>query len=314
MSGEFERIGKIAEALGPRASHLGDDCAILSPGQGRLVVSTDASVEGIHFRLDWLGHREVGWRAAASGLSDLAAEGATPAGLLAAIVMPASASDGELVELMEGIADAASSVGALVLGGDLSRGLSWAAAITVLGWALRPVTRAGARPGDGVWVTGALGASRAALETWKRGGEPAPEARSAFAHPVPRIEAGRWLASAGAHAMLDVSDGLGGDAHRLAEESGVAIELELDTVPVSSTCVEEARRLGMPPQRFAAEGGEDYELLVALPPEFDRGSAATFAQACGIGITRVGSVAPGAGVHALLEGRSLVLQGFDHFR
>ena len=171
-----------------------------------------------------------------------------------------------------------------------------------------------ARPGDGVWVTGVLGAARAAVEAWRRSDEPASEARSAFARPVPRIEAGRWLASAGAHAMIDVSDGLGGDVQHLASQSDVAIELDLDAVPASLACRQEARRLGVAPQEFAAEGGEDYELLVALPPEFDAGSAASFARECGLPITRVGVVRAGTGVRARFAGREVTLAGYDHFR
>lgn len=314
MSGEFARIRAIAEAVGQRAYGLGDDCAVLGPGEGRLVVSTDASVEGVHFRFDWITHRETGWRAAAAALSDLAAEGATPAGVLAAVVLPAEATDGELVALMDGVGDAAASSGALVVGGDLSRGPNWTVTMTVLGWAVRPVTRAGARPGDGVWITGVLGAARAAVEAWRRQDEPVSEARAAFVHPVPRIAAGKWLASAGARAMLDVSDGLGGDVHHLAEQSGVAIELELDALPVSPACEAEARRLRIDPRRFAAEGGEDYELLVALPPEFDIGSAASFVRECGLPLTRIGAVRAGAGARARLSGRLVTLRGYDHFR
>jgi thiamine-monophosphate kinase len=314
VSGEFERIAKIAAALGSRARDLGDDCAILTAGDGRLAVSTDSSVEGIHFRLDWLDHREVGWRAAASALSDLAAEGASPAGVLAAVIVPPAAADEDVVALMDGVGQAAESVRAPVLGGDLSRGSSWIVSMTVLGWARRPVTRAGARPGDRLWVTGALGGARSALEAWKRGDQPSADGRAAFAHPLPRIVAGRMLAEAGALAMIDLSDGLGGDARHLAEQSRVAIELDLAAVPVSLACLDEARRLGVSPQRFAAEGGEDYELLAALPPAFDVDSAHAFTRESGLALTRVGSVAAGSGVRAVQEGRVVALQGYDHFR
>ena len=313
MSGEFERIARIVEALGDTAKGIGDDCAVLAPGTGSLVASTDASVEGVHFRLDWIGHREVGWRSTAAALSDLAAEGATPAAVLAAVVTPRSASDDELVALMQGVGDAAAAAGTFVVGGDLSSGPSWSVTITVLGWAARPVTRSGARQGDGVWVTGSLGASRAALEAWRHGGRPTMEARLAFAHPVPRIEAGRWLASHGARAMLDLSDGLGGDAVHLASASSVAIELDLGSVPVSPACIEEARHLGIPPEQFAAEGGEDYELLAVLPAEFDTGSSESFTRECGVALTRVGTVLRGSGVRASLHGRPIALAGFDHF-
>jgi thiamine-monophosphate kinase len=314
VSGEFERIRKIAQALGPRAAGLLDDCAILSTGDRHLVVSTDSSVEGVHFRLDWLRHREVGWRASASSLSDLAAEGATPAAVLAAVVVPASATDDEVVDLMSGVGAAAASVNARVVGGDLSRGPAWVVTVTVLGWTKHAITRAGARPGDGLWVTGVLGGARAALEAWKRGDAPATDARAAFVHPIPRIEAGYRLATAGARAMLDLSDGLGGDVHHLADASGVAVELDVDAVPVASACLEEAHRLGISPQQFAAEGGEDFELLAALPSEFDADSAMAFQRTSGIALTRVGIVAAGSGVRATLAGAPLALEGFDHFR
>jgi len=314
VSGEFDRIRKIAQALGHRAGDLLDDCALLPAGDGQLVVSTDSSVEGVHFRLDWLRHREVGWRAAASALSDLAAEGATPAVVLAALVVPVSASDEELVAVMEGVGAAAAEVEALVAGGDLSRGPAWIATITVLGRTKHPVTRAGARPGDGLWVTGAIGGARAALEAWKRGSEPGTDARAAFAHPLPRIDAGRRLALAGARAMLDLSDGLGGDARHLAEASGVAVELDVDAVPAASSCLEEARRIGISPQQFAAEGGEDFELLAALPSEFAAEDAMAFQRESGIALTHVGTVGTGSGIRATSAGRALALEGFDHFR
>jgi thiamine-monophosphate kinase len=184
----------------------------------------------------------------------------------------------------------------------------------VVGRAERPVTRTGARAGDGVWVTGVLGAARAAVTSWTRGEAPAPDARHAYAHPEPRIVAGRWLAAHGAHAMLDVSDGLGTDAAHLAAASGVRIHLGLETVPVAAAAIEDARRLSIPVQQFAAEGGDDYELLVALPPEFDESRVREFESATGIALTRVGKVERGSGVRAKLLGRVLELRGYDHFR
>nr|MBA3259139.1 thiamine-phosphate kinase [Gemmatimonadales bacterium] len=143
---------------------------------------------------------------------------------------------------------------------------------------------------------------------------PSPEARRAFAAPVPRIAAGRWLAAHGARAMLDLSDGLAGDAEHLAAASRLALRLELDLVPVAPDAVIEARRLDQPAEQFAAEGGEDYELLVAMPTEFDRAGAAGFEAACGLGLTRIGRAVEGAGVLATLGGRPLALRGYDHFR
>jgi thiamine-monophosphate kinase len=311
---EFDRIREIARALGDRARGLGDDCALLPDTTGTLALSTDVSVERVHFRLDWITLEEAGWRSAATAFSDLAAEGAEPVGLLAAITVPAGARDADLTAIAGGIGAAAGTVGAAVLGGDLSRGPVWSVAVTVVGRAERPVTRAGARARDGVWVTGALGAARAAVTSWTRGEAPAPDARRAYAHPEPRIVAGRWLAARGARAMLDLSDGLGADAAHLAAASGVGIRLSLETVPVAAAAIEEARRLNLPVQQFAAEGGDDYELLVALPPEFDESGVRQFESAAAVALTRVGTVERGNGVRAELLGRVLELRGYDHFR
>jgi thiamine-monophosphate kinase len=186
--------------------------------------------------------------------------------------------------------------------------------VTAVGRAARPVSRAGARPGESVWVTGALGGARAALEAWRRGETPGEDARRAFARPEPRIAAGRWLASHGARAMLDLSDGLAADAGHLAAASGVRIRLSLETVPVAPAAIAEARRLDIPVQVFAAEGGEDYELLVALPSDFGDAEVREFERACGLALTRVGAVQRGSGVRAELLGRALELHGYDHFR
>jgi len=310
---EFDRIRAIARTLGPAAGALGGDCAVVpEPSGSSLLLSTDVSVEEVHFRRDWLHPDEIGWRSAAAALSDLAAVGAEPLGLLAAVTVPRGSPERALTELMRGIGDAVTAVGGVVLGGDLSSGTVWAVAVTVVGRAARPMSRRGARPGDGVWVTGALGGARAALETWRRGAEPAAEARCAFAHPLPRIRAGRWLADHGATAMLDLSDGLAGDSRHLAAASDVELELDLDLLPLAPSVRVAAAALGIAPARFAAEGGEDYELLVTLPPEFAR--ADELQGECGVPLTRIGAATAGSGVRLELGGVELTLAGFDHFR
>jgi thiamine-monophosphate kinase len=310
---EFDRVRRIAAALGARASGLGDDCAVLAPGDAMLVTSTDVSVEDVHFRRAWLSLEEIGWRATAAALSDLAADGAEAAGVLVALTVPSDAGDEDVVAVMTGAGGAAAEVGARVVGGDLSAGPLWSVAVTVLGWAGAPVDRAGARPGDGVWVTGALGGPRAALEAWRRGDTPDDAARRSFARPVPRIRAGRWLAVHGAGAMIDVSDGLAADAGHVAAASGVAIALELERVPVTSSARAEAARAGVAPERFAAESGEEYELLVALPPGFEPADVRAFESVCSLPLTRVGDVVAGAGVQARLGGKAVALAGYDHF-
>jgi thiamine-monophosphate kinase len=308
---EFDRIRGIIEMLGSRAAGLGDDCALFPSGDGFFALSTDVSVEGVHFRRDWISLEEIGWRAAAAALSDLAAEGAEPLGLLSAVTIPDGAGEADLLKVMQGLGAATDSVGATVSGGDLSSGPAWSIAVTVIGKTSQPVTRGGARPNDGLWVTGALGGSRAALEAWRRGGEPQAEPRRRYAHPEPRITAGQWLAQHGARAMLDLSDGLGGDAAHLAAASGVAVEIDLALLPVAHDVSLEAGRLGQLPERFAAEAGEDFELLVALPPDFD--AADEFARASEIPLTRIGTITAGNGVRFSLEGRAVELRGFNHF-
>jgi thiamine-monophosphate kinase len=310
---EFDRIRAIIAALGPAARELGNDCALLSPGNETLAISTDSSVEGVHFRREWLSPEEIGWRAAAAALSDLAAAAAAPVGVLAAVTVPDAAAEDDLVAAMRGVGAAAAAVGGTVIGGDLTRGPAWSITITVVGRAPRPITRSGARPGDRLWVTGWLGGARAALEHWRRGEEPPADARRAFAHPEPRIAAGVKLAELGAHAMLDLSDGLGGDAAHLAAASGVAFAVDLDRVPVAATARTESERWGTPGAVFAAEGGEDYELLAALPPEFGERDAVELTHACGVPLTLVGRVREGAGACFSLHGTDIPLHGWDHF-
>ena len=161
---EFDRVRRIAAALGPRAARLDDDCAVLAPSDRSLVASTDVSVEGVHFRLDWLSLEEIGWRAAAAALSDLAADGAEAAGLLAALTVPAAAEDSE-VALAHGWRRGRRRGGGRRGTGwrSLRRTRTGASRSTVLGGPRGRSTRPGARPGDGIWVTGSLGgaASRA---------------------------------------------------------------------------------------------------------------------------------------------------------
>jgi len=310
---EFDRVRAIERALGRHATALGDDCAVIGPSAHRLVLSTDVSVEDVHFRRRWLRLDEIGWRATAAALSDLAAEGAEPIGVLVALTVPGEMSDTDVTELMRGAGDAVAAVGGTVLGGDLARGPSVALAVTVVGRAARPVTRKGAQPGDAIWVTGVLGGARAALRAWQAGVEPSASTRLAFAHPRPRIAAGRVLARLGATAMIDLSDGLAGDARHLAAASGVQLAIDAGRIPLGEGVSEAARAVTQPPVAFAIEGGEDYELLVTMPAGTEQAvrEATLEAQAP---LTCIGEVRAGTGVEVVLEGRRLELVGFDHFR
>ena len=294
---EFDRVRAILAALGERGAPSGDDCALIPIGGQLMAVSTDISVEGVHFKTEWLTHEEIGWRATASALSDLAAEGADPHGVLVALGCPPGATDAESAALMKGAGLAAEAAGTVVVGGDLTSAAQWTVAVTVFGTAARPVTRAGGRAGDLLYVTGELGSAKTALDAWLAGRTPDPLARLRFAHPAPRIAAGRVLART-ATAMLDLSDGLGSDVQHLAAASNCAAEIDLEKLPLGP---------GVPDGRFAAEGGEDYELLVALPP----GAAPPLLD---VRLTEVGRLLAGTGVTFLQRGSRVLLQGFQHFR
>ena len=310
--GEFDRLRAIFAALAAAGRDLGDDCALLSVGGRTLAISIDLSLEGVHFRTDWLSFREIGWRATAAALSDLAAEGATPLGVLTSVGLPVRGRGrgkgrrDPATEIMTGVGAAARSVGASVLGGDLVRSARYLVDVCVLGLAARAVRRSGARPGDGLWVTGRLGGAGLALAALRggRGGRLAPALRRRFARPVPRIAAGRWLARRGARAMIDISDGLTGDAGHLAAASGVGIAIELQRVPCWP---------GVTP-RVAARSGEEYELLVAMPRSFGTLGARAFRRATGLSLTHIGACTAGRGLRITDDGRLITPPpGFDHF-
>ena len=318
---EFDLLRAIYTRLGSAAAPLGDDCALVRVGGATLAASIDASLEGVHFRTDWLSFEEIGWRAAAAALSDLAAEGAKPVGVLVSLGVPdggwgkgeggrvrqapaQNPAQAPAVEIMAGVAAVARSVGAKVLGGDLTRAERYFVDVCVLGTAARPVRRRGAQGGDGLWVTGRLGGGRLALESWEAGRRPEDALARRFARPEPRVAAGRWLAARGARAMIDVSDGLAADAAHLAVASGVALDIALELVP----CWPGAAPL------VAAASGEEYELLVALPPAFGDRQARAFARRFGLPLTRIGTCARGAGVRLSDRGVAVAPPaGYDHF-
>lgn len=311
---EFDRIRAIGKALGDRASGLGDDCALIPFEGAILAVSTDISVQNVHFRREWLSWEEIGWRAAAGALSDLAAVGAGTIGVLVSLAAPSDAPPEDSVALMQGVAAATDAVGGKVLGGDLSSSPIWTIDVMVIGRTAVPVRRSGARPGDGLWLTGRLGSARAALDDLGSGRVPSPAVRAAFAHPEPRLAAGSWLARHGAHAMIDLSDGLGGDSRHLAAASRVQLQIELDRLPLGPGVADAAGRRKENPPIFAARGGEDYELLAALPGEFGAPEQARFEREVGVSLTSIGAVLAGEGVELRLAGQAVPIPGFDHFR
>lgn len=300
---EFDLIRALAQRWGSLAAGLGDDAATLTAPRGdKLVVSTDAAVEGVHFRRGWMSLRESGYRATAAALSDLAAMAATPLGILVAFTTEPARRE-ELLEVADGIGDAVRAAGTFIVGGNVSAGLALTITTTAVGSAFAPVTRAGACPGDAVYVTGMLGGPAAAVRVLAKREQPEPLHRARFTAPAPRLREARWLAAHGATAMIDVSDGLSRDAEHLAVASGVAIHLDAAAVPtIAGASFEEA-----------AGGGEEYELLVCAPGKLD---VALFAEAFGLPLTRIGSVARSDAPRVEFERngvRVAVPEGYDHF-
>ena len=299
---EFDVVRTLLAEWGKSAVRIGDDAAILDvPAGEKLVVSTDTSVEGVHFKREWLNHFEIGYRATAAALSDLAAMAARPLGLVIALTLP-EADRHEARTIATGIGEGASAVLCPIVGGDLSSGKVLSLTITALGSVVRPLSRAGAKLGQRIYVTGRLGGPAAALRAWRSGAVPSERDRARFANPVPRIDAAIGLATRGATSAIDVSDGLIADLGHIAAASRVCLEIDLARVP----CLEHVSAMD------AASSGEEYEIAVTAP-EID---VAQFTQEFGLDLTEIGRVVAGpARVELLQDGNPIKAPvGFDHFR
>jgi thiamine-monophosphate kinase len=273
--GEFGLIAAIQARLPPDEALLvpdGDDAAVLRIMNGRVVATTDLLVEERHFRRDWSGPADVGVKAAAQNLADVAAMGATARTLLVGIACPADLGAQWVLEMIDGMVAECARAGASIAGGDVTAANSVMLAITALGEldGLDPVTRAGARPGDQVAVNGRLGWSAAGLALLRAGpsDEADPEIASLVAahrRPQPPYAAGPGAARAGATAMIDVSDGLLADLGHIASASGVAINLESASIEVDAAVAAGARVLGADAMDWVLAGGEDHALVATFP-------------------------------------------------
>jgi len=312
--GEFGLIARVTAnrpltddvLLGP-----GDDAAVVAAPDSRVVATTDLLVEGRHFRRDWSSARDVGHKAAAQNLADVAAMGARPTALLVGFAAPADLPTAWAEELTEGLHAECAAAGAAVVGGDVVSSDTLTIAVTALGdlQGVSPVRRDGARPGDLVAVVGDLGLSAAGLALLRAGLATGPAAcLAAHRRPAPPYAAGPAAAALGATAMIDVSDGLVQDLGHIAAASGVRVDLRsaaLRPHPALVEAVEALARAGASPRSpldHMLAGGEDHALVAAfpagtaLPPEW----------------TVIGTVAEGNGV--TVDGTAPELPGWDHFR
>jgi thiamine-monophosphate kinase len=317
---ELELIRGIERTLGARGGRVllgpGDDAAVVR-ADGVQVTSVDLVAEGVHFEWRTHGPGDVGHKALASALSDVAAMGASPGEAYVGLALPPGFPAERVRALVAAMEELAAQTGTVIAGGDVVSARALVVSVTVTGWAPSPdslVLRSGARPGDLVGVTGRLGGSGAGL-LLLRGLDVdlAPSVREALRRrhrrPRARLDVGAALAAAGASAMIDVSDGVATDAAHLAARSEARLEVELARLPLDAGVAEVARAAGRDPHELAASAGEDYELLLTAPVP---ARAALEAAAAG-DLTWLGRVRAGTGVALRgADGQPVALEGYEH--
>ncbi len=309
--GEFGLIAKVADEStgGPVIVGPGDDAAVVAAPDGCVAISTDMLVEGIHFRRDWSTAVDIGRKAAAANLADIAAVGAVPTALVVAFAAPGDLPVSWAVQCTSGIREEAATVGARIVGGDVAAAAQIVIAITAIGdlQGRDAVRRSGAVAGDVVVVAGRLGWSAAGLAVLGRGFRSPKVLVDAHRFPTPPYAAGPTAALAGATAMIDVSDGLIADARHLAEASGVDLHIETDGWEIPEPIATAAAAYHVDPRQWMLTGGEDHALLATFPA-----SATVPADFRVIGrVTACAEAEPGVVVDGY---RTSVPGGHEHFR
>lgn len=309
--GEIAVVERILDAAGSTPGvpvGPGDDAAVLTCSDGRVVVTTDMLVEGRHFRCDWSDAADIGHKAAAENLADIAAMGAVPTALVVALALPAETEIAWVDGFLDGLLAESHRAGAALVGGDLVRGDSITIAVTAFGdlGGATAVLRSGARAGDVLAVCGSLGSAAAGLAVLSRGFRSPRALVDAHRRPMPDYAAGVRAAEAGAHALMDVSDGLLLDADRLARASGVAVDIDTAALPRDEAVVTTASAYNLDPLTWILGGGDDHALLAAFPAKGDLPD----------GFTPIGKVMKGSGEpRVLVDGQPAEhIAGFEHFR
>jgi len=320
-------IARLAAMLpAPRRTRLGigdDAAAVELPGGDLLLITTDLLMEDVHFRLSWGDFAQLGWKALAQNLSDIAAMGGTPTHAVIALALPSRVIAAQAAELYRGLSELAGQSGVDIIGGDTVRSSGpLTIGVTVMGRVPEDelLTRAGGRPGDALFVTGALGAAAAGVQVLDSG-RPAPEnlrpAILAQLQPQPRLAAARALAaSSRVTAMMDLSDGVATDLHRLCRASGAGAVIERHNLPIApvvfAACAWLAEGgIACEPLETALCGGEDFELLLAAPPDAEEGLRRLIAP---LPLTRVGMLTASPDILLRGEAGDLPLPwGFTHF-
>ncbi|MGI6461290.1 MAG: thiamine-phosphate kinase [Candidatus Hydrogenedentales bacterium] len=316
--GEFGLIDRIARFLPTSPSVIlgvGDDCAVLRFCERMMLVSCDLFVENVHFRQDYAQPEQIGWKAAASSMSDIAAMGGQPMFVLVALGCSPDMPAQHVQLLYRGMSSAVSRFGAAIVGGDTSMSPeALVLDVTVIGQGIgnRCLTRRGARAGDALAVTGPLGLAAAGLHSLQHG-HPAPALQAAHLSPRPRIPEGQWLCSQPfAHAMIDISDGLAQDAKHIADASKIGVSIDSAKLPVHAELQAYCEQHGLDPLRFILAGGDDYELAAAVDGEHAAKAVGAFGNEFRTGLSVVGEfTTEWTGVR--VDGQPLDETGYSHF-